>query len=455
MKNKAVGKMNLNWIRNRLLKLIFINCLIFSILYFLIAILFHFLDVNFNKESSNTLENKYEVYSTYPGYKNYDKNTIYKIYKEKDEAKAEYKPFVGYRRKAYAGEYYNIEPEFGFRLSTNHEINNSVWFLGGSTIWGGGVADAATIPSYFAKITNEKVVNMGEGGWNSYQNFNQLQIMLINGYRPKRVIFYFGGIDSDQYCLTKEFPTHGKTQRFKNSIESHKHLINEIKILKDDGVCDFNKFFDAYYNEFIALLKSPYRFFRSTQKDIENNKNSDTNIPFASFTVQKGLYPFCKDKTSAEIAANKTISTLLYTYKILKEFNIPVTFILEPSSSFQSEQYHLDYLQNIEKQMIANRVKHSNYYINAVIKTWDKQCENYGICDIFFDFTKNIFNNDNDIFISYGHISSKGNKIVAEAIAKKLYKYETLQSVEVSVPSPSELMNIKTITLSAINYLLL
>lgn len=443
--------MSLNWIRNKPIKIIFINIFIFVVLYLIIAILFYFLDVRDNKNPNNALENKHEVYSTYPGYKNYDKSIIYKIYKESDEAKAEYKPFVGYRRKAYKGEYYNIEPEFGFRLSTNHEMNNSVWFLGGSTIWGDGVADAATIPSYFAKITNEKVLNMGEAGWNSYQSLSQLQIMLMNGYRPKRVIFYFGGIDSLHYCFNKEFPAHGKVKFYKESIEKHQSLIDEIKILKDTKGCRF----DAYYDKFMALLKSPYRFFTNTQKQIENNKNNDTGMPFAMFTARKNQYPFCADKKGAQKAANQTVDTLLFTYKILKEFNIPITFFLEPSSSFYPEQYHLDYLQNVEKQRITNRVDNSTNYINAVIKSWDKQCVHYGICDTLFDFTKNIFNNDKDIFISNSHISSKGNKIVAETIAKKLYKDETLQSIEVSTPSPSERMDIKTITLPTINYLLL
>jgi len=438
MKKKVIGKMNLSWIRSKILKLIFINVFIFIVLYLLIAILFNYFDGRFNIESSNTLENRFEVYSTYPGYQEYDKSTVIKISQEKRESKAEYKPFVGYRRKAYEGEYHTIEPEFGLRLSTNHELNNSTWFLGGSTIWGGGVTDTTTIPSYFAEITKEKVLNMGEGGWNSYQNLNQLQIMLIKGYRPKRVIFYFGGIDGDQYCSTREFPTHAKSKLFETSIEKHRNLIEEIKTLKDDEVCHFDKFFDTYFNEFITLLKSPYRFFTNRQKSIDDNKYNDTDIPFVNFTAQKDQYPFCEDETSAKIAANKTINTLLFTYKILKEFNIPVIFILEPKASFHPEQYYFDYLQNKQKQRIANRVKSSTNYTHAVIKSWNEQCKSYGICDIFFDFTTNIFNNDRDIFISYGHISSKGNKIVAENIAKRLYKERTLRSLEVSSPDPKE-----------------
>lgn len=103
--------------------------------------------------------------------------------------KTEYKSFISWRRKLYVSKYTNIKGQYQNRISTNEGIDNSVWFFGGSTVWGTGVSDDNTIPSFFAKISGERVSNFGETGWSTRQSLNQLINLIGDGKNPKAIIF--------------------------------------------------------------------------------------------------------------------------------------------------------------------------------------------------------------------------------------------------------------------------
>ena len=74
-----------------------------------------------------------------------------------------------------------------------------VWFLGGSTAWGTGTPDFATIPSYLSARLNAggddrcvEVTNLGVDGYNTNQEIIYLIQQLQAGRRPEVVIFYDG-----------------------------------------------------------------------------------------------------------------------------------------------------------------------------------------------------------------------------------------------------------------------
>ena len=85
-----------------------------------------------------------------------------------------YRSFIGWRREKVNFKYTKILGPYNARKSKGESINNSVWFFGGSTMWGTGSSDNHTIPSHFNSLTNIPVYNFGETGWNSRQSLNQL-----------------------------------------------------------------------------------------------------------------------------------------------------------------------------------------------------------------------------------------------------------------------------------------
>ncbi len=122
-----------------------------------------------------------------------------------------YVPFVVWGVSPWSGKYVNNDvTELGVvRRTTNParsgcEKNGikSVWMFGGSTLYGSGVPDWATLPSYMATALNSTggpcfaVINFGVEGYNTNQEVILLSELLKRGHRPDTVIFYDGFNDS-------------------------------------------------------------------------------------------------------------------------------------------------------------------------------------------------------------------------------------------------------------------
>jgi lysophospholipase L1-like esterase len=119
----------------------------------------------------------------------------------------EWHSYVYWRRKPFAGSYINIDGD-GLRKTMLPEPSPTapnpvmkVFVFGGSTIWGTGVDDAATIPSLLGKElqrqgTVARIVNFGETGYVSTQEVMALMLQLQKGQIPDVVIFYDGVNDT-------------------------------------------------------------------------------------------------------------------------------------------------------------------------------------------------------------------------------------------------------------------
>tara|TARA_B100001750_G_scaffold246516_1_gene269089 strand:- start:319 stop:1674 length:1356 start_codon:yes stop_codon:yes gene_type:complete len=113
-----------------------------------------------------------------------------------------YKPYVGWSRSKFSGEYINIDSD-GNRetwFPINKKLSDSIpiiYFFGGSTIWGTGARDEYTIPSILSKNLYEKnnihkVYNYGESAFSITQNLIHLILLLQENRIPDKVIFYNG-----------------------------------------------------------------------------------------------------------------------------------------------------------------------------------------------------------------------------------------------------------------------
>lgn len=113
---------------------------------------------------------------------------------------ARYHPYVAWRRAPFAGQTITVD-EGGYRTTPGadcHPGSYKVFALGGSTMWGYGSPDWATIPAYLQAGLSKRlarpvcVVNLGELGFNSTQDLIELITQLQAGNVPDLAIFYQG-----------------------------------------------------------------------------------------------------------------------------------------------------------------------------------------------------------------------------------------------------------------------
>jgi len=123
-------------------------------------------------------------------------------FEQTNRLKNGWQPYVYWRQKPLNGRHINID-NLGRRLTVQTVADDQnpllVYMFGGSTMWGWGVPDQHTIPSELAKIVkdhNVKIVNYGELGYVTTQEYLQLMVALRRGERPDLVVFYDGFNDS-------------------------------------------------------------------------------------------------------------------------------------------------------------------------------------------------------------------------------------------------------------------
>jgi lysophospholipase L1-like esterase len=111
-----------------------------------------------------------------------------------------YQPHVLWRRAPMTGQTINVD-EQGIRVTPGAECTAGsfkVFAFGGSTMWGTGSPDWATIPAYLqsgikaVKDGSVCVINFGESGFNSTQGVIELMVQLQQGNIPDVTISFDG-----------------------------------------------------------------------------------------------------------------------------------------------------------------------------------------------------------------------------------------------------------------------
>jgi hypothetical protein len=154
-----------------------------------------------------------------PAYSPADRRWLTGYHEQAKAFSTVYRSFIGWRARPLAGEAINVEGRHLQRRTVNPERTNgkTVYFFGGSTMWGVGVNDAGTIPSQFAALTGVRAENFAETGWTAPQNLVLLLQLLSEGHRPDLVVFYDGINEVIGKCGTAHAPTsHGLESHFAN-----------------------------------------------------------------------------------------------------------------------------------------------------------------------------------------------------------------------------------------------
>jgi lysophospholipase L1-like esterase len=131
---------------------------------------------------------------------------------------ADYHSHIGWRRVSWARDGYHIEGPYLQRRTINIGTSGraKVYFFGGSTMWGTGVPDAATVPSQFAAKTGFHSENFGEPGYTAHQSLLLLIQVLQAGHRPDLVVFYDGVNEVWVKCRSElNAGSHEREQQFR------------------------------------------------------------------------------------------------------------------------------------------------------------------------------------------------------------------------------------------------
>jgi len=105
-------------------------------------------------------------------------------------------PWAGMRERPTISRFVNVN-EYGIRsngrpMGSIAALQDAIWFFGGSTTFGYGVADHESIPARLETALARPVVNFGAAAFFSAQENLRLVQVLRYGYRPSRVIFLDG-----------------------------------------------------------------------------------------------------------------------------------------------------------------------------------------------------------------------------------------------------------------------
>ena len=404
------------------LRIAWINIKIFILIWCGLAVFFSTIEAALDVQPKLAMADVNLVRATYPQYAHLPSRRALQIFSEFDAATAEYRSFIGYRRKGFEGTAVNIEPEFGFRISTNHKIDESVWFLGGSTTWGTGADDANTIPSLVAQALDISVLNLGESGFNSTQELIQLHMMLAEGYRPDLVVFYDGINDAKMFCQDDGGPMlkHAYTSRFRKIIDNDPSIDRSIS--KAEAGIGLN----VLGAHFVYFASSPARVITTIFSDEQEVSALSNGKRYESLSPSK-KYLYCDEPRRAEKAADYTISAWQAAARLLDAVEADYVFILQPAASFHPERYSLDYIIDYKKQSIANERDSTVGYYLALQERWAKQCQLSNICDHFKDLSTIFFDTTEPIFLDESHIGPAANSLIADEMARVIAARSTAE----------------------------
>jgi lysophospholipase L1-like esterase len=291
---------------------------------------------------------------------------------------AEYEPYVSYKIKpSYHGKYVNID-ENSLRRTSNPCANDGtgealkVFVFGGSTIWGVGVRDEYTIPSYVSEYLCEagikaEIKNYGNPGYSNNQEMISLLLDLKKGNIPDIAIFYDGHNDVwGSYINGNPGLSEDLVKR-----ELEFNSSNRAGLI---GI--FHNFFEIlrYIENKLKIQEWPYKNNESFNKEIAQSYLSNTKI--------------------IEGVGHKFGFETLFFWQ-------PNLFTKDNPSQFESENIYLD-------KDVAKSYK-------EVTKEVIKDSDIIDLSDIFDTY-------DKTIYMDSAHPSEEGNRIIAEKMANTLIK---------------------------------
>ena len=321
-------------------------------------------------------------------------DSIAQAVKDYHQMNAKYVPYVGWVMKGEDTPTIHVNEKGIREHKPPGRVSDGapeVFFFGGSTMWGQFVKDSKTIPALFNEYKKEfKVVNHGQIAYNSHQELISLANLYYLGERPEYVLFYDGWNDAGMFCSSEvNPPDHFKVFEFERKINGN------------------------WYNWFRSGLHE--LFVRNILLVGTALKEKDEKIHGASkLTMATTPYGFdcCDDPEKLELVTEG----LLRNWKMAKDLveNRGGRFIalLQPVAFYGSPD--IRYLgfgrEEISRKDFAEKKNYEAFYDLLRRKILEKEYNTW-----VFDLSDSF--DGQKVYIDRGHVTARGNDIIARRIA--------------------------------------
>lgn len=320
-----------------------------------------------------------------------DKPWAKQYWKEHLEAQHyEFKPYVAWRKRTYAGQYVNVDAN-GIRRTANPDCSpaaRQIWLFGASTVWGLGARDEDTIASFLAKEYSRSVgpvciTNFGEGGWVSMQEIVELELALKRTPSPPDFVLLYDGFSdasAPYYTGRVDVPTDFDQLRQKAS--------------RDDREPSW------------AFLKATntYRLIQFLMDQLLQMKKDQT-APANPAVQQLDTY--------ASMAADNYLKNVRLLRSLSEQYGFRYTIFWQPLI-FEGNKPLDSYERKVFEAVVPANPGLARLYnkvTDLVFSAPDPHLVN--LTDIFD-------HSPEEIFIDYGHTNPIGNRLIAERMLETI-----------------------------------
>jgi lysophospholipase L1-like esterase len=311
------------------------------------------------------------------------------------QARSNYLPFMVWGVRKWHGKFINTDDtEMGtWRRTVQAEsavcgnmAGRKVWVFGGSTVYGIGTPDWATIPSYLSRELNTnpsacvEVTNLGVEGYVTNQEVILLSQQLKAGRKPDIAIFYDGINESLVGGFSPGIPTaHWNFDMIKNRVE-----------MGPDSK--------------LVLLNSSH-LFQLIKLLLENYS-------------QKGLPTFSDAELTAK--AQTTLenyeTNLRFVHLLASAYGFKTYFFWQPALAYGDKP-----LAPFERELKEARSKELGGRVHRGLNAVYQEAETRSSASESFVFLGHVFDKVQElIYVDEFHLDPRGNQIIARAIAQAL-----------------------------------
>ena len=363
----------------RILKIILINILVFASLVIILEFTFGLLvDARHYLGKENGEIRKIRSLPVFNKYKWSDK-----YFDEHETLDHDYRSYYGWRMKEFRGDTINVDRD-GIRKTLPQQGlakgSPSIAFLGGSTIWGYGVNDENTIPSWFGKKSKKeyRLNNYGDFGFSAYQGYLFLQNRMLNGQKPTHIISY-EGVNNSPANLPRFF-AHAKEE------------VIDKRMWESDTQLNYKPYSFRGAVEFASSVKRYYARFTSPEAKGETKTYS-------------------KDENRR--SAVELLETWLLLQNLSDEIGAEFVCALQPVAYYANPDTEM-----IKEILAEDPYKNGYGYYTDVFELLET--EKYsGLKKDFVDMTASL-DKIPEMFIDFCHLSPKGNEKIAELFVEQI-----------------------------------
>jgi lysophospholipase L1-like esterase len=287
-----------------------------------------------------------------------------------------YKAFIGWKGPLLDGEFIATD-DHGRRYSPQSaaiDTTRVIHLYGGSTMWGYGVGNAHTIPSFLSRNYNITTINYGEQAYNSRQELNLL-IENLDSIKPSDVVVFYDGVNDVYHnCKsTNSVNGHAREYAFKSKLETD---------FEDGGLVQKTVYGSSLYRLIGSVLG--HEMIQSTNGPVVISSNK------------------CVQSDIASKVADFTVNSWKVMSAIVKEKGAIPLCILQPNP------------YTLKSDAFARYTPYENQ-IKSVYPLIRNRAEGL---DCFVDYSEKL---KSDYYTdSCCHLNKDGNRIIADAIWKDL-----------------------------------